>query len=300
MNSNSTLIRLLERHTGAEGANPTPMPSLSLNRYSGRTPPYEIMCEPCICLVAQGAKRVVLGDREYRFDAARYLLVSAHVPATAQVTRATVETPYLSLTLLLDPVEVGEFVAQLGPHGLHPAARAVDVSPLDPALLDSVVRLAALLERPQDLQALAPLLRKEITYRLLVGPQGHRLRQMVVGPGPGQRVTRAVTWLKTHFPEPLRIDALAKLAGMSPSALHRHFKAVTAMSPLQYQKRLRLQEARRLMLGDSLDAAEASFKVGYDSPSQFSREYRRLFGAPPRKDIDAIREEPEPVAAAAG
>ncbi|MGC4116815.1 MAG: AraC family transcriptional regulator [Myxococcales bacterium] len=285
----STLAKLLDHHAKTEGANQFQVRGLTLFRHSGPTPPCEFVYEPSICLIAQGAKRVELGETEYRYDAGMYLLVSADLPAKAFIVGATARVPYLALTLLLDPLEVGEFVAQLDLVEPRPAERALDVSSLDPALLDSVTRLVRLLERPQDAMALAPLVRKEITYRLLVGPQGARLKQMVTGPGPGQRVTDVVRWMKAHFAEPLHVEALAKRAGMSSSALHRHFKAVTSMSPLQYQKRLRLQEARRLMLGESLDAAEAGFKVGYDSPSQFSREYRRLFGAPPRKDVDAIR-----------
>lgn len=186
-------------------------------------------------------------------------------------------------------------VSQLRPQeSPSPPARALEVAAIDSALLDSMIRLVELLWSPQDSAVLAPLVRKEITYRLLVSAQGPRLRQIVSGPGQGQRVTHALRWLKAHYAEPLRVDALAKQAAMSPSALHRHFKEVTAMSPLQYQKRLRLQEARRLMLGESLDAAEASFRVGYESPSQFSREYRRLFGAPPRRDVEALRQDERP------
>ena len=233
----------------------------------------------------------MLGDKEFRYDAERYLLVAADLPAMAQIVGASPRTPYLGLKLLLDPLEVGEVVAQLGPLPT-PATRALAVSELDAALLDSVARLVDLLRDPQDVQVLAPVVRREITYRLLVGPEGRRLRQVVSGTDQGQRITHVLSWLKAHFSEPLRVEALAKQAGMSPTAFHRHFKEVTSLSPLQYQKHLRLQEARRLMLGEALDAAEASFKVGYESPSQFNREYRRLFGAPPRRDIEALRQVP--------
>jgi len=281
-----------QRSDGIDGTYPTTaIPGLTLYRRSDASPPTSILYEPALCVIAQGAKRVTLGDREYRYDAARYLLVTADVPAMARVVAATPQAPYLALKLLLDPLEVGEVVAQLGAEQAPPA-RALAVSALDPALLDSVIRLVELADNPQDAQVLAPLVRREITYRLLIGPEGPRLRQIVSGRDQGQRVTRALRWLKAHYSEPLRVEALAKQAAMSPSALHRHFKAVTALSPLQYQKRLRLQEARRLMLGEALDAAEASFKVGYESPSQFSREYRRLFGAPPRRDIEALRQAP--------
>ncbi len=290
-----TLARLIEGKTLAEGNYPTEIRGLTLYRYAKPSPPVNVLYEPALCVIAQGSKRVLFGDREYRYDAARYLLIAADVPATARIVAATAEKPYLALRLVLDPLEVGEVVAQLGPRqppGL--ATGALAVSTLDPLLLDSVTRLVALLDNPRDAQVLAPLIRREITYRLLIGPEGQRLRQIISGNDQGQRITHALRWLKVHYLEPLRVESLAKQAGMSPSALHRHFKAVTALSPLQYQKSLRLQEARRLMLGEALDAAEASFKVGYESPTQFSREYRRLFGAPPRRDIESLRKDQAP------
>ena len=165
------------------------------------------------------------------------------------------------------------------------------MTPVEPPLLGAVTRLTALLDSPQDVAPLAPLVLREITYRVLTGPQGSRLRQIASAGAPAHRIALAIRWLKEHFAEPLRVESLARHVRMSPSALHLHFKGVTAMSPLQYQKRLRLQEARRLMLGEGLDAAEAAFRVGYESPSQFSREYRRLFGAPPRRDVAALQVE---------
>lgn len=285
-----SLSRLLEQHAGGvDGSYPTAIPGLSLYRRSAASPPTALLYEPALCVIAQGSKRVMLGEKEFRYDAERYLLVAADLPAMAQIVGASPQTPYLGLKLLLDPLEVGEVVAQLGPHQA-PATRALAVSELDAALLDSVTRLVDLLRDPQAAQVLAPLVRREITYRLLVGPEGQRLRQLVSGSDQGQRITHVLSWLKAHFSEPLRIEVLAKQAKMSPTAFHRHFKEVTSLSPLQYQKQLRLQEARRLMLGEALDAAEASFKVGYESPSQFSREYRRLFGAPPRRDIETLRQ----------
>ena len=285
------LTRLMEQQTRrTDGAYPTAVRGLTLFRRSAPTPPVGIMYEPALCVIAQGTKHIVLGEKEYRYDAQRYLLIAADVPAMAWVAQATPEVPYLGLKLLLDPLEVSEVVAQVGPRPEAPAARAMAVSSLDPGLLDAVTRLVALLEDPQDALVLAPLVRREITYRLLTGPEGARLRQVVSGSDPGQSITHVLRWLKDHYAEPLSIEAVAKQAGMSPSAFHRHFKAVTALSPLQYQKRVRLQEARRLMLGETIDAAEASFRVGYESPSQFNREYRRLFGAPPRRDIEALRQ----------
>ena len=290
-----TLVELLERQTRTDGNYPTAICGLTLYRHAKPSPPTNVVYEPALCVIAQGSKRVMFGGREYRYDAARYLLIAADVPATARIVAAMAQAPYLALRLVLDPLEVGEVVAQLGPRQQPtPATGALAVSALDPALLDSVIRLVTLLESPRDAQVLAPLVRREITYRLLVGPEGQRLRQIISGNDQGQRITHALRWLKANYVEPLRVESLAKQAGMSASALHRHFKAVTALSPLQYQKRLRLQEARRLMLGEALDAAEASFRVGYVSPSQFSREYGRLFGAPPRRDIEALRHSQPP------
>lgn len=285
----NTLVGLLKQHARIDGSHRTAVQGLTLHRRSIPSPPVNVVYEPCFCVVAQGAKDVTFGGREYRYDAERYLLITADLPAMAQVVDATARVPYLALSLRLDPLEVGELVAQLGPQLEHPPARALAVSPLDSALLDSVIRLVNLLQHPRDAQVLGPLICRELTYRLLVGEQGPILRQLVSGAGDGQRITHALRWLKAHYSEPLHVERLARETRMSPSALHRHFKAVTTMSPVQYQKLLRLHEARRLMLGEALDAAEASFKVGYESASQFSREYRRLFGAPPRRDIESLR-----------
>jgi AraC-like DNA-binding protein len=248
--------------------------------------------EPSLCLVAQGAKEVLLADETYRLDPAQSLLVSVDLPVAARVVEASPGCPYLGVRLVLDPAVVGEFLADgMTCPPLGPSARGLAVTQVEPALLDAVSRLVALLDSPQDIVPLAPLVLREITYRLLAGPQGSRLRQIVSAGAPAQRIALAIRWLRDHFAEQLRIEALAKYVRMSPSAFHLHFKSVTALSPLQYQKRLRLQEARRLMLGEGLDAAEAAFRVGYESPSQFSREYRRMFGAPPRQDVAALKVE---------
>lgn len=290
-----TLARLIGKQTRADGSCPTQIRGLTLFRHAKPTPPVNVMYEPALCVIAQGSKHVMFGGREYRYDADKYLLITADVPATARIVAASAEKPYLGLRLALDPLEVGEVVAELGARQQpSPAASALAVRSIDTLLLEAVTRLVALLDNAIDVQILAPLVRREITYRLLIGQEGQRLRQIIAGNHQGQRITHALRWLKAHYEEPLRIESLAKQAGMSTSALHHHFKAVTALSPLQYQKRLRLVEARRLMLGESLDAAEASFRVGYESPTQFSREYRRLFGAPPRRDIEALRNDQSP------
>jgi AraC-like DNA-binding protein len=266
------------------------VPALKLSRFSAVSDVVALVYEPCLCVVAQGAKEVLLAGETYRLDPAQSLLVSVDLPVAARVVEASPDRPYLAARIALDLAVVGELLADGATAPLlGPPARGLAVTPVEPALLDAISRLVALLDAPQDVGALAPLVLREITYRLLAGPQGARLRQMASAGAPAQRIALAIRWLKEHFAGPLRIELLAKRVGMSPSAFHLHFKSVTAMSPLQYQKRLRLQEARRLMLGEGLDAAEAAFRVGYESPSQFSREYRRMFGAPPRQDVTALK-----------
>jgi AraC-like DNA-binding protein len=284
------LASAIKGQSAVDGVYETAVPALRLSRFSAPSHLSALVYEPCLCMVAQGAKEVLLADELYRLDPAQALLVSVDLPVTAHVVEASASRPYLAVRLALDPAVVGELLADgTTPPPLGPPARAIAVTPAEPPLLDAVSRLVALLDSPQDTVALAPLVLREIMYRLLTGAQGARLRQIVSAGAPAHRIARAIRWLKDHFADALRVESLAKRVGMSLSAFHLHFKGVTALSPLQYQKRLRLQEARRLMLGEGLDAAEAAFRVGYESPSQFSREYRRLFGATPRQDVAVLR-----------
>ncbi len=294
----SELARLAsaaDRRTPADGLHETRIPALAFYRASAPSEHNAAVYRPRLCIIAQGAKEVLLGGEAYRYDPAHALVVSVELPVTARVVEASPARPCLAVCVALDPAVVGEFLADgtiAPPPG--PPARGLGVAPAGPQLLDAVNRLVALLDTPRDIEPLAPLVLREITYRVLTGPHGPRLRQVAAADAPAQRVARAIRWLKDHFAEPLRVEALARQVRMSPSAFHLHFKAVTALSPLQYQKRLRLQEARLLMLGEGLDAAEAAFRVGYESPSQFSREYRRMFGAPPRRDVAALQVEAQP------
>jgi AraC-like DNA-binding protein len=292
-NDLAELAAVIERHTGVDAVHGTAVPALKLSRFSAPSDLAALVYEPCLCVVAQGAKEVVLAGEAYQLDPAHSLLVSVDLPVEARVVAASPVRPYLAVRLALDPAVVGELLADGTPLP-GPAGRGIAVTPVEPPLLDAVCRLVALLISPQDVTTLAPLALREITYRLLTGPQGWRLRQITSAGAPAQRIASALRWLKEHFAELLSIEALAKQVGMSPSAFHLHFKAVTALSPLQYQKRLRLHEARRLMLGEGLDAAEAAFRVGYESPSQFGREYRRMFGAPPRQNVAALKVELHP------
>jgi AraC-like DNA-binding protein len=278
------------RHIKADGVYATAVPELMLYRSSAPTEHDAAVYEPSLVIVVQGSKEVILAGETYRYDPAQWLLVSVDLPVTARVIEASPSRPCLAIRVSLDAAVVGELVAEsISMPIVGSPTRGLAVTSVEPPLLDAVTRLVALLDFPDDILPLAPLVLREITYRLLAGPQGSRLRQIASAGAPAQRIATAIRWLKGHFTDPLRVDSLAKRVRMGPSAFHLHFKEVTAMSPLQYQKRLRIQEARRLMLGEGLDAAEAAYRVGYESPSQFSREYRRMFGAPPRQDVMALK-----------
>jgi AraC-like DNA-binding protein len=285
---------LVERITRAvrEDGTVEPLKGLLLHRGSAPKEPLHSVYEPVFCMIAQGSKEVFLGDERYLYDPAHYLLVTAELPLVAHVTDASQERPYLSLRLALDPTLVSSVLVEAGHFSprSHADVRAIDVSPLDASLLDAVVRLVRLLDTPTEARFLAPLITREIVYRLLMGKQGDRLRHIAVLGGHTHRIARVIEQLRKEFDQPLRIDDIARELGMSVSGFHHHFKAVTAMSPLQFQKRLRLQEARRLMLGEHLDAASTAYRVGYDDASHFSREYKRLFGSPPMRDVERLRE----------
>jgi len=262
-----------------------------LQRISSPYEPLHSVSDPAFCVIAQGSKEILLGDERYVYDPARYLLVTAELPVAARVVEASPERPYLSFRLRLDPVLVSSVMVEAGrvsPRGVA-SVRAVDVSPLDASLLDATLRLVRLADSPGEASFLAPLIQREIVFRLLMGEQGGRLRHMAVVGGHTHRIARAIEQVRREYDRPLRIESLARELGMSVSSFHQHFRAVTAMSPLQYQKRLRLQEARRLMLGEHLDAAGAAYRVGYDDASHFSREYKRLFGFPPMRDVERLR-----------
>ena len=235
---------------------------------------------------------MLLGESLYRYDAAHYLLATVELPVVGQIMEASAERPYLSLRLELDPALVGSVMVEAGhlSSGNRGDARAVDVSPLDANLLDAVVRLVRLMDSPAEVRVVRPLITREIVYRLLMGEQGSRLRHLALRSGPADGIAEAIGRLRRDFHQALRIDSLARELGMSVSGFHHHFKAVTAMSPLQFQKQFRLQEARRLPLGEHLDAASAGLRVGHDDASQFSREYKRLFGQPPMRDVERLRE----------
>lgn len=284
------LAALVTRLTPHEGLYQSAIPSLTVIRSDSPTMPTPSVYEPSLCIVVQGRKRALLGDDVYYYDALNYLTVSVTLPAIGHVLEATPERPYLCLRLELDARMIGELLLQVGRSAVPPSTdRGLYVARTSPHLLDAVVRLTRLLEQSRDAAILAPLVLREVHYRVLTGELGHRLRELCVVDSQVNRVARAIELLRKRFTESLRIEDLAAAAHMSESSLHHRFKAVTAMSPMQFQKQLRLHEARRLMLTEGLEAAAAAHRVGYESPSQFSREYRRLFGAPPRREIETVR-----------
>ena len=270
----------------------TAVPGLSLFRRDQPGEPIAGMYQPSLCMVVQGAKHVTLGDDTYVYDAEHYLITSVHLPTLVQILEASPRKPYLGLRLTFDLSEVSQLMADshLPPPRTQESSRSMATGKVTLELLDAVRRLVGLLDAKADVPIMAPLIQREILFRLLTGELGLRLRQTAAIGSQSQQIARAIQWLKGNFSAPLRIDSLASQAGMSPSTFHHHFRTMTALSPLQFQKQLRLQEARRLMLAERLDAATAAFQVGYESPSQFSREYRRQFGAPPLRDIASLRQ----------
>jgi len=270
----------------------TAIPGLSLFQRIAPTPPASFMFEPRVCVIAQGAKRVLLGAETYVYDAQHFLITSVDLPTVAEIIDASREKPYLGLVLRLDQREMSQLLvdSNLPPSRQQQSSRGMATGKVTLPLITTFQRLIDLLDEPKDIPILAPIIKREIFYRLLVSDQGARLRQMASRGSQSHQIARSIDWLKGNFTRPLRIDDLATQVNMSTSTFHHHFRALTAMSPLQYQKWLRLNEARRLMLTERRDAATAAFQVGYESPSQFSREYSRLFGNSPLRDITNLRQ----------
>jgi AraC-like DNA-binding protein len=287
------LAELIERHAPGDGVHETAIRGVCVIRMSAANAELvHAMHQPAVCFIAQGAKQVLVRDEVYAYDASRFLVVSVDLPVSAQVTEATPQVPYLCFRLDLDPGEIAALLLKPGMPTVEKRgpARGLYLSRTSEPMLDAVIRLMRLLDAPADAVPLASLAVQEILYRLLRSEEGERLARIGRSGSNAHRVGRVIAWLKTHFAEPLGIEHLADEVHMSVSSLHHHFRAVTAMSPLQYQKQLRLQEARRLLLSESVDAATAGHRVGYESPSHFSREYARLFGEPPSRDLQRLRQ----------
>lgn len=267
------------------------LPGIVLGRSSKQIESVQAAYQPAFCFVAQGSKRAHLGEEVFRYDPGHYLIFTVDLPVVFHIEEASEEKPYLGLRVDLDSALVASVMMDAGAEIKKVDARtkAIDVHSVNAELVDAVVRLIRLIESPNESRVLGPLITREIVYRLLQSGQGPRLSHILTAGADTQRISKAITYLREHFDEPLKIEDIARDLGMSVSGFHHHFKSITAMSPLQFQKQIRLQEARRLMLGQDLDAASAGFRVGYEDPSYFSRDYKKLFGAPPQRDIARLR-----------
>lgn len=294
------LARRIAGRSPSIGENPTAVDGLSLYRRIAPSPCYRATYEPSLSVFVQGRKIVNLGGTEYLCDGNSFLLTSIDVPVQSQIVEASEKVPLLSMMLRLDMPTVREVLSSddLPEPAAASERRGLAVGESPAGLLSACLRLIDLLESPEDIPFLSPLLQREIVYRILRTPQGERLRAIATRGDLSHRTARAIAWLRDNYTKPLRMEELAVVARMGVSTLHHQFRALTAMSPLQYQKQLRLQEARRRMLMDGIDASSAAYEVGYESVSQFSREYSRFFGLPPMRDIKALREAPMVITAA--
>ena len=290
--SSEKLAKQIEKWTGISNHFDTPIDGLRLSRWSQPTPPTSYTQEPSICLIAQGKKRVLLGEESYTYDATHFLISTVGLPVIANIIEASSDQPYLGLIMKLDLQEISQLLAEseVPIHHDKQLQKGIAVGTLTQPLLDAFIRLLGLLDESENIKILAPVIKREILFRLLMTEQGSRLSQIVTEVNHSHQISKAINWLKDNFVKPLNVSDLATSSGMSKSAFYNHFRTITSMTPLQFQKKLRLNEARRLMLTENLDAMVTTFKVGYESPSQFSREYSRLFGAPPAKDIKNLRQ----------
>ncbi|UVC07156.1 AraC family transcriptional regulator [Rhizobium sp. TH2] len=286
------LSSIIARYAKTDGIHETAVPRLTMVRKSAPSEPMHGVHKAAICIIAQGRKQVIVGDEVLQYGPSQHLLVSVDLPVIGQVIEASEAEPYLCVRLELDLDLCAEMLLKSPPTQAE-TCLGMAISQTSPELLDAAIRLLKLHETPEDAAELAPLIEREILYRLLKGNQAAFIRRMLEPQNRNRHVGRAITWIKENYTRSFTIEEVASLSGMSTSSLHQHFRDATAMSPLQYQKQLRLQEARRLILTRALDAASAGHTVGYDSPSQFSREYKRLFGAPPQRDIERLRTEPQ-------
>ncbi|CAM2757220.1 AraC family transcriptional regulator [Janthinobacterium lividum] len=289
------IAALISRHAPRTGDYTTAIGNLTFHRQSSVTESLFHAARPSVAIIAQGAKDVTLGSETFHYSRMQYLLTSVDLPVQVRVVEASVDKPHLCVVLGIDIADVAALLdsesssASAAQQKILPATRGISVSDVSAELLDAMLRLVRLLDKPGEIATLAPLIRRELTYRLLNGPVGARLRHMALASSQSHQVGQAIDWIKHNYCEPLRIEHLAGMANMSMSSLHHHFKAITAMTPMQYQKLLRLQEARRLMLVEQIDAGTAGYRVGYASESQFSREYSRQFGRAPMRDVGQVR-----------
>jgi AraC-like DNA-binding protein len=287
----AALAKKIAAHARAEGVNRTPIPGLVLTRRSVPSPCNSTTYEPSLVVYVQGQKRISVGKTTHLCNGSNFLLTSVELPVVSQIVQATPEKPLLGLLLQLAMPEVRKILSEeeFARAGEPVGARGMAVGVTSPELLGACTRLVDLLDSREDVAFLSGLIQREIIYRLLRSPQGKHLRAIATLGDQSHRTAKAVAWLRDNYSKPLRVEQLAEMAKMGVSTLHHHFRSLTAMSPLQYQKQLRLHVARERMLSQELDAASAAFEVGYESASQFNREYRRMFGQPPMRDVKALR-----------
>jgi AraC-like DNA-binding protein len=292
----TALATKLVHYAQHAGLHRTPIREVTLARAHSPSQPLASVYEPCLCIVVQGRKRALVGNEVYVYDPLNYLVVSVTLPARTHIIDATPEQPYLCLRITMDIGVIGELLEQIGPSSVTEPGRGrgLFLSRMSAPMLDAVSRLVDLMDRPKESAVLAPLVLKEIHFRVLMGELGYRLRELCTLESHTQRISSVIKLLRSSYAGPVRVENLAAAANMSVSSLHHRFKEVTAMSPMQYLKHLRLHEARRLMLAAGMAASAASYHVGYESPSQFSRDYRRLFGAPPRREVQGLRAHTQP------
>lgn len=283
------LAQLIQRHAATDGSHDTAVDAVRFLRSSSVMEPIHSVSRPSICIVAQGAKTAELREERYVYDPTAYLVTSVQLPIIGRIVQASPEAPFLSLQLTFGTDDILNIVREADSNRHGELGRGIMVNRTTPELLEPILRLVKLLDKPEDIPFLAPLIVKEILYRVLKGEQGALIKQFAVSGSYANRIAKAILHLKQNYAKPVSIEELSKEVNLSPSALHKYFKQVTNLSPLQYQKIIRLQEARRFLLTESLSAADAGFRVGYESPTQFSREYSRMFGRPPLSDIKHLR-----------
>lgn len=283
---------LVESRTGTDGSFSTAIPSLSFTRVSQITVPTHGVYKTSLCVIVQGEKEVLLGTDTYRYNSDHYLVASVDLPAVVHVTKASIKQPYLGVVIEIQPQEIFDLLREMPDVTKQKSVknRGLFVGPLQNPLLDAVNRYVHLLDTPEDIRLLGPLIKKEIIYRLLQAENGDRLKQLAVEGSATQQITQVIQHIMQNYDQPLKIVSLANEANLSVSTLYRNFKEVTTMSPIQFQKQMRLHEARGLLLTEAVNVADVAYRVGYESPSQFSREYARLFGRPPKEDVKFLEQ----------
>lgn len=291
-NNKTVLAEYIDRYAKKDGRYQTTIPSLSFTRMSNMTEPNHGLYKTSLCIIAQGKKEALLSEESYIYGPEDYLVASVDLPVVAHIVEATPDAPYLALALEIAPNEILEVLRELPKENNKKknTERGLFVSQMKQPLLDAIARLVQLLDNPEDVPIMAPLIKKEIIYRIITEENGERLKQVALEGSSTNQINHVIKYIMQNYEKNMKVEELAEIANVSVSSLYRYFSEVTSMSPIQYQKQLRLQKARGLLISESANAADIAFRVGYESPSQFSREYARLFGRPPKKDIQYLED----------